>query len=250
MKASGYAGAQHISMEIEHLYGFRATAPEQVDVEVWQQTMDIYIHDKHNLGLEKWFKEANPHARQMVAARLMEIDRQGVYQFSTEDRRHLVRAYLESVNASGVSCYANACANRKLIRHVAITARELNAVSARELRRYEKTVFDATSPAAADLEIRSDGSPPAKHRPLGSRHLSGFHPGNEDLRDSAGEYPGENPGDASRLGGTADAATVRHPARRLPPPLFSRPKYCAAAGKQGLEVVKEPHSPGHKEEFG
>ncbi|MCL4782295.1 MAG: cobaltochelatase subunit CobN [Bryobacterales bacterium] len=167
MKASGYAGAQHISMEIEHLYGFRATAPEQVDAEVWQQTMDIYIHDKHNLGLEKWFKEANPHARQMVAARLMEIDRQGVYQFSTEDRRHLVRAYLESVNASGVSCYANACANRKLIQHVAITARELNAVSATELRRYEKTVFDATSPAAADLEIRSDGSPPAKHRPLG-----------------------------------------------------------------------------------
>jgi cobaltochelatase CobN len=137
MKGSGYAGAQQIAKEIEHLYGFRSTAPEQVDASVWQETLDTYIKDKRNLGLDKWFRQANPHARQMVAARLIEIDRQGVYRFSSEDRRALVAAYVQSVKESGVSCYANACANRNLIRYVTAAARDLQAVPPSDLEAYE-----------------------------------------------------------------------------------------------------------------
>lgn len=137
MRSSGYAGAQQIAKEIEHLYGFRATAPEQVDAGVWQETFDIYIKDRRNLGLERWFRQANPHARQMLAARLIEIDRQGVYCFSDEDRRTLVAAYVKSVNERGVSCYANACANRSLVRYVAASARALRASPGAEVRAYE-----------------------------------------------------------------------------------------------------------------
>ena len=137
MKSSGYAGAQQIAKEVEHLYGFRSTAPEQVDATVWQETFDTYIKDKRNLGLDRWFRQANPHARQMVAARLIEIDRQGVHRFSSEDRRALVAAYVQSVKESGVSCYANACANRNLIRYVAAAARDLRAVPPGDLQAYE-----------------------------------------------------------------------------------------------------------------
>ncbi|MCL4854995.1 MAG: cobaltochelatase subunit CobN, partial [Bryobacteraceae bacterium] len=151
MKSAGYAGAQQISKEIEHLYGFRATAPEQVDPEVWQQLLDTYIRDKRNLGLEKWFRESNPYARQMVAARLIEIDRQGVYRYSAEDRRTLVSAYIKSVNESGVSCYANACGNRKLIRHVAQVAREIGGMDAKDVQRYEIALQRTTTPATANL---------------------------------------------------------------------------------------------------
>lgn len=145
MKAAGYAGAQEIAKEIEHLYGFRSTSPEQVDARVWQETLETYIHDKRKLGLERWFRESNPHARQMVAARLIEIDRQGVYQFSEEDRRALVAAYTQSVKESGVSCYANACANRKLIQYVAATARELKAAPASDVLAYEAAFQKATT---------------------------------------------------------------------------------------------------------
>lgn len=145
MKAAGYAGAQQIAKEIEHLYGFRSTSPEQVDASVWQETLETYINDKRKLGLERWFRESNPHARQMVAARLIEIDRQGVYRFSNEDRRALVAAYTQSVKQDGVSCYANACANRKLIQYVAATARELQAVPASDVLAYEAAFRKATS---------------------------------------------------------------------------------------------------------
>jgi cobaltochelatase CobN len=73
----------------------------------------------------------------MVAARLIEIDRQGVYRFSSEDRRALVAAYVQSVKESGVSCYANACANRNLIRYVTAAARDLQAVPPSDLEAYE-----------------------------------------------------------------------------------------------------------------
>ncbi len=137
MKQSGYAGAQQIAKEVEHLYGFRATSPEQVAPEVWQETLDTYIKDKRNLGLDQWFEKSSPHARQMLAARLIEIDRQGVYRFTEADRRALVASYVQSVKQSGVSCYVNACANRNLIRYVAAAARDLKAVSAADVRSYE-----------------------------------------------------------------------------------------------------------------
>ena len=165
MKTAGYAGAQQIAKEIEHLYGFRATAPEQVDAGVWQETLDTYIKDKRNLGLERWFTEANPHARQMLAARLIEIDRQGVYRFDEDDRRTLVAAYVESVKQSGVSCYVNACANRNLIRYVAATARELSAVPVSDVRWYETAVRRAatsTLPSAAQQAKRQPS--PAANR--------------------------------------------------------------------------------------
>lgn len=169
MKSAGYAGAQQIAKEIEHLYGFRATSPEQVDATVWQETLDTYIKDKRKLGLDRWFSSANPHARQMLAARLVEIDRQGVYRFNDDDRRTLVAAYVQSVKQSGVSCYVNACANRALIRHVAMTARNLRAVSAADIQSYEMafraastTTWKAASTSARREEKRRPSLGPSR----------------------------------------------------------------------------------------
>lgn len=166
MKNSGYAGAQHIASEIEHLYGFRATAPEHVDPSVWQETLDTYIRDKRQLGLDHWFQDVNPHARQMLAARLIEIDRQGVYRFSTEDRNELHRVYIASVSRDGVSCYVNACGNRRLIQHIAAAARELQLLSPEERRRYAEAVVSATRPSMTPVEeISSAPSRPQRPKP-------------------------------------------------------------------------------------
>ncbi len=135
MKTAGYAGARQISKEIEHLYGLRATAPEQVDADVWQHTYDVYVADKHRLGIQEFFDKENPHAQQMVAARLLEVDRQGIYRFSEADRRALLETYITSVNRQGASCYVNACDNPRLQAHIQQTARELAAVSAADLER-------------------------------------------------------------------------------------------------------------------
>ena len=133
MKASGYAGAREIAKSIEHLYGLRSTAPEAVDPSVWKETLEVYVKDKYRLGLDQYFRAANPHAAQMVAARLLEVDRQGVYRFSPEDKRALLRSYVQSINRAGVSCYVNVCDNQRLRQYVATAARTSQAVSAEAL---------------------------------------------------------------------------------------------------------------------
>jgi cobaltochelatase CobN len=155
MKTAGYAGAQQIAKEIEHLYGLRATAPEQVDADVWRHTFDVYVSDKHKLGMREFFGQANPHAQQMLAARLIEVDRQGIYRFSDADRRALLETYITSVNRQGASCYVNACANPRLQAYIRDNARALAAVPAAELEQLRRQM-------RASLE-----APPAPRRPPG-----------------------------------------------------------------------------------
>lgn len=124
MQRSGYAGAREMYKEVEHLYGFQATVPEQMAGEFWQRTYDVYVADKSNLGMDAFFREANPHARQGILARLLEVDRQGSYRFTDAERRDLLRKYAESVRRDGLSCTANTCGNPVLMAHIARAGRQ------------------------------------------------------------------------------------------------------------------------------
>ena len=134
MQRSGYAGAREIADHMENIYGWQATAPEQVDGSVWEKNYEVYVEDRYGLGLKEFFAKQNPHARQYVLARLLEVDRQGSYRFTPEQRARLVREYMQSVVKNGVGCSANTCGNRVLQRYVAGQARAVNAPEAREFQ--------------------------------------------------------------------------------------------------------------------
>lgn len=119
MQRSGYAGAREMFKEIEHLYGFQATSPEQMSGSFWQNTYEVYVADKHGLGMDRFFSQSNPHARQGILARLLEVDRQGSYRFTAQERADMARRYVESVNRDGLSCSANSCGNPVLMQYIA-----------------------------------------------------------------------------------------------------------------------------------
>lgn len=123
MQRSGYAGAREMYKEIEHLYGFQATVPEQMPGEFWQRTYDVYVADKLGLGMDAFFRQANPHAQQGILARLLEVDRQGSYRFTDEERAELLRRYADAVRRDGLSCTANTCGNPVLMAHIAQAGR-------------------------------------------------------------------------------------------------------------------------------
>jgi len=106
MKSAGYAGAREMAREVEHLYGWRATAPGTVDASVWRQAYDVYVADKYNLKLAAFFGRQNPEARRLLAARLMEVDRQGLYSFSGTERRLLRLAAAQTGAAPGAAARA------------------------------------------------------------------------------------------------------------------------------------------------
>lgn len=143
VRRSGYAGAREMAREIEYLYGFRATSAEQMSGTFWR-TYDVFVTDKHGLNLDEFFNRENPFAQQSIAARLLEVDRQGSYRFSDDQRANLVRIYVESVAQHGISCSANTCGNLQVNQYVAEQAPLVEGLGNERLERFGLRVARAT----------------------------------------------------------------------------------------------------------
>ncbi|MBS1825017.1 MAG: cobaltochelatase subunit CobN [Acidobacteria bacterium] len=148
MQKEGYSGAREMMKANEYLYGWQATAPETISPTVWQKMYDVYVADQYNLGMRKFFEQSNPAARQQMVARLLEVDRQGTYQFNPADRQRLVMEYVRLVSKNGAACSANVCGNRRLQQAVLTSAREYakDPASAKAVRQFEKQFREAFRP--------------------------------------------------------------------------------------------------------
>lgn len=158
MQKEGYAGAREMSKAVEYLYGWQATAPETLAPEVWKKTYDVYVADEYNLGLKGFFDGSNPAMRQNLLARLLEVDRQGTYRFSEEERSRMVGEYVRLVSQNGVACSANVCGNRKLQLSVAQEAQRMvesagdRVLSSEDLAQFTRRFDEAAKPASRDVQ--------------------------------------------------------------------------------------------------
>lgn len=145
MQRGGYSGARELADSMENLYGWQATSKEIMDGAFWQNSFDVYVGDKHKLGLKEFLTKEHPHARQAMLARLLEVDRQGSHQFSAADRARLVREYVTSVNVSGTACSANVCGNARLRQYALQQARTLaeSELSEADRRRFQEQFREA-----------------------------------------------------------------------------------------------------------
>ncbi|MFT3663566.1 cobaltochelatase subunit CobN [Piscinibacter sp.] len=80
LMAEGYSGTLQVLDGINNFAGWQSVAREVVRGDQWQEFMDVYVRDKHQLGLKQWFEANNPHAlaqsieRMLEAARLKQWD--------------------------------------------------------------------------------------------------------------------------------------------------------------------------------
>ncbi len=157
MRKSGYAGAREISKEIEHLYGFQKTAPDHLDSATWQAVMDVFVKDKHGLGLKKFFQDQNPHGRQTMLARLLDVDRQGIYRFAPKDRTMLLHQYMQSVVRDGAACNALDCGSPVLRSHISKALRQ--GGMRREADRMDRDYEKALRQTPEKLPLASESKP-------------------------------------------------------------------------------------------
>lgn len=111
MMEHDYAGAREIADGFANLWGWEVMDPDTVTDFMWREMYDVYITDKHDLGLEKWFNENNPWARQSIAARMLEAIRKGYWDPSDEVKETLAEEYQKSVEEYGVTCCGHTCGN-------------------------------------------------------------------------------------------------------------------------------------------
>jgi cobaltochelatase CobN len=118
MKKEGYAGAGEMRSFVEYLWGWDATAPEVIDDGKWKETFDVYVDDKHQLGMAEFFDRNSPFAYQDMTARMIETVRKGYWQADEVTKKRLLEEYVASVNRHGVGCAGHTCGNPRLQKYV------------------------------------------------------------------------------------------------------------------------------------
>lgn len=79
MKAEGYSGALNMLDTVNNFWGWTAVAPEIVRDDQWTEFAEVYVKDKHKLGLDEWFERNAPQAQAQVIERMMEAARKGYW---------------------------------------------------------------------------------------------------------------------------------------------------------------------------
>lgn len=81
MQQEGYAGAKFINQVVQNLWGWQVTVPEAVDAAKWQELYETYVQDRHDLGMEAFFRDANNlEALQALMERMLEAVRKGYWE--------------------------------------------------------------------------------------------------------------------------------------------------------------------------
>ena len=93
LMAEGYAGTLAVLDGINNFAGWQSVAREIVRHDQWQEFMDVYVRDKHNLGLKPWFEQHNPHALAQSIERMIEAARLGQWQADPKALAELLDRY-------------------------------------------------------------------------------------------------------------------------------------------------------------
>ncbi len=112
LMSAGYAGASEITNIFEDLAGLEYLMPDDISDSIWQSMYNIYIEDAYGLGLDQWYQQENPWAKQSIETKMLEIIRNGHWEASEKIKQKLARDIVESVAKTGSpSCCHHTCGN-------------------------------------------------------------------------------------------------------------------------------------------
>ncbi len=79
---------------VEYLWGWDATASETVTDGMWKETFDVYVEDKHKMGMAEFFDKSSPFAYQDITARMLETVRKGYWKADAATEKKLLEEYV------------------------------------------------------------------------------------------------------------------------------------------------------------
>jgi len=91
----GYAGTIEMLDGLNNFTGWTTVAREIVRDDQWQEFADVYVRDKHNLGLRQYMEKNNPHALAQMMERMLEMARQGYWQADSATVNELKDRYTD-----------------------------------------------------------------------------------------------------------------------------------------------------------
>ena len=167
MKEHGYSGAHEMADFVENLWGWQVTTPEEVTKQMWQQVNEVYVKDKYQLELKKFFEKNNPHALQAITARILEVDRKEYQKLDEKMLRQLAAEYVQSVVDKGMACCEHTCNNIALNQFAANILSVPGMVSPATMLKFQQQVklttgLDVKTPDwAKEAEVKEAQAAPA-----------------------------------------------------------------------------------------
>jgi cobaltochelatase CobN len=143
MKKEGYAGAGEMRQFVEYLWGWDATAPDVIDDAKWKETFDVYVEDKHKLGMQEFFEKNSPFAYQDMTGRMVETVRKGYWKADAATQKKLLEEYVNSVARHGASGSEVTTGNPRLQKYVLDEGRRVG-IPVPALDRFQKAMEQAT----------------------------------------------------------------------------------------------------------
>ncbi|WP_319549633.1 cobaltochelatase subunit CobN [Desulfogranum marinum] len=152
MKKEGYAGAREMANYVEYLWGWQVTTPEKIDAVKWQQSYEVYVEDKYDLGLQHFFNQASPWAHQSITSRMLESIRKAYWNPEKEVTQKLAATYAVSVVKKGVACCEHTC-NNPLLNQMVVSIISLPGVLSPDMVEAFKIAIEKMAGASLDEQV-------------------------------------------------------------------------------------------------
>jgi cobaltochelatase CobN len=169
MQEEGYAGAREVWKSTEYLWGWQVVYPETVGGEKWQAMHEVWLEDRYELGLEKFFREHSPHAREAIAGRLLEVARKGYWSPDRETLDELTTIFVESIAEHGVACDTLTCDNPELQTFIQGIAETTQGLDPSLVSEWIKQVETATQKPLAERLAQRQKDKAAWHDPANQK---------------------------------------------------------------------------------
>ena len=176
MQSHGYAGAGHVAELVKNTFGWSVTRDDAVSNETWNEIYSVYVEDKYHLGVTKWLEDTNPHARQEMAATMLEASRKGYWKADAATVANLSRIYAESVVAHGDSGGLVSGGNKRLEQFVSAKLNAPGSVDAGLAARMSQALAVAQQPPAAPAPPSNSAAAPTAPGVVSGVRLRLAHP--------------------------------------------------------------------------
>ncbi|MCK5829884.1 MAG: cobaltochelatase subunit CobN [Methylococcales bacterium] len=95
MQKEGYAGALNMLDNLNNFWGWQVVDPTSVREDQWQEFFEVYVQDKYQLDMDKWFAESNNHTQAQMIERMLEAVRKDYWAAGDEVTKELVEKYIQ-----------------------------------------------------------------------------------------------------------------------------------------------------------
>ncbi|RCS47619.1 hypothetical protein DTL42_13925 [Bremerella cremea] len=113
MQREGPSAAASFTETVRNMYGWNVMQPSAISQDMWNETYQVYVEDKHDLNMRDYFEEKNPYALQDLTAVMLETARKGYWEADSQQLEQLAKLHTELVAEFGAACSYETCGNGK-----------------------------------------------------------------------------------------------------------------------------------------